>query len=488
MTKEEYISGGIAEIFKYWLVQATAWGSVAFLSLSLLDYVSTPENFALFLRYRITIAAILIVISFVSWRMRQRHILFHQVLAYLAVFLSAVTIELMILRFGGHESPYYVGMILLCVMVVGFFPGSFHFYIAASVLIYAVYIIPLAILAPVNDVRSSYIANGFMIVITAALLLIKYLSGNRLRTELSLTYDLEQHQQELRQTIEDRTSALTDAVTKLTAEIEERKRMDARMARLNEQLRHAQKMEAVGLLAGGIAHDFNTILTIIKGSGYILKKRMKPEDPLVPYVAQILSSLKRGSDLTQHLMTFSRQQGIAPRPVDINHVIHQTADLLSRIAGEGVAVSFGPAEGPVMVMADSIQLEQVLMNLVANARDAMHGHGRIIVSTSTTAFSRDDLQLPVGEAPGMYAVLSVTDSGLGMSDTLKGKIFDPFFTTKEFGAGSGLGLSIVYGIVKEHHGFISVESETGQGATFSVHLPLLGEGKTGNLVVNSPDR
>jgi len=488
MTKEEYISGGIAELFKYWLVQATAWGSVAFLSLSLLDYVSTPENFPLFLRYRIMIAVILIGVSLLSSRMQKRHILFHQILAYIAVFSSAVTIELMILRFGGHESPYYVGMILLCVMVVGFMPGYFYFYVAASLLIYAVYIIPLAILAPVVDARFSYIANGFMVTITSALLLIKYLSGNRLRTELGLTYDLEQHRKELQKTIEDRTSALTDAVSKLSAEIEERKRMDARMARLNEQLRHAQKMEAVGLLAGGIAHDFNTILTIIKGSGYLLKKRMKPDDPLFPYVEQILSSLRRGSDLTQHLMTFSRQQSIAPRPVDINHVVSQTADLLSRIAGKGTSVSFRPAEGPVMVMADSIQLEQVLMNLVANARDAMHGQGRIHVSTATVRFRKDDPQLPVGEAPGMYAVLSVSDSGLGMDDSLKGKIFDPFFTTKEFGTGSGLGLAIVYGIVKEHHGFISVESETGQGATFKVHIPLLGAGETGDRLVNTLSR
>ncbi|HIJ96476.1 MAG TPA: PAS domain S-box protein [Desulfuromonadales bacterium] len=244
---------------------------------------------------------------------------------------------------------------------------------------------------------------------------------------------------------------------------------------LEGQLRHVQKMEAVGQLAGGIAHDFNNILTAIVGYASILQLKL-PEGSLLKKTAeQISATAERGATLTQGLLAFSRKKSSNPVNVDLNEIIRRVHQLLLRLINEDIHLEMRLDEQKLPVMADSGQIEQVLMNLATNARDAMP-HGGSIVITSTPFSIDNDFVLAKGFGhPGEYALLTFADSGGGMpAETLK-HVFEPFYTTKELGKGTGLGLSIVYGIIKEHSGFIVCQSAPGSGTTFELYLPLLKE-------------
>ena len=242
--------------------------------------------------------------------------------------------------------------------------------------------------------------------------------------------------------------------------------------KLEAQLIQAQKMEAVGTLAGGVAHDFNNILTAIIGYGSILQRRMDAADPLRPNVTSILESAQRAARLTQSLLTFSRKQVMLPQPVDLNAVVRRVEKLLSRLIGEDIDVSIELCDADLVVHGDSGQLEQVLMNLATNARDAMPQGGLFTIRSERVEYDTETARLHGLAGPGRYAVLSVSDTGLGMDERTRANIFEPFFTTKEVGRGTGLGMSIVYGIIKQHHGTIMVYSEQGKGTTFKICLPL----------------
>ena len=243
--------------------------------------------------------------------------------------------------------------------------------------------------------------------------------------------------------------------------------------KLESQLRHAQKMEAVGTLTGGIAHDFNNILTSIVGYGDLLRMTMREDVQWEDYLDQLLASAQRAAHLTQNLLAFSRKQVMSPKPVDLNTIITRVERLLHRLIGEDIELKTELANRELMVLADAGQIEQVLMNLAVNARDAMPGGGTLYISTGIMVI--DDAAVAsrgYGKA-GTYVQVSVTDSGVGMSDQTRDRIFEPFFTTKEVGKGTGLGLSIVYGIVKQHDGYIDCESEADKGTTFTIRLPLI---------------
>ncbi|MEW6676216.1 MAG: PAS domain-containing protein, partial [Nitrospirota bacterium] len=243
--------------------------------------------------------------------------------------------------------------------------------------------------------------------------------------------------------------------------------------RLKEQLLQAQKMEAVGQLAGGIAHDFNNILTAIIGYGTLLNTEMGKDDPLKNYVKQILSSSERAVKLIQALLAFSRKQIINLRPINLNGIIIALEKLLSRIIGEDIELSTVLADEDLTVIADSTQIEQVLMNLATNARDAMPDGGSLIIRTESVTFDYEYIKTHGYGMPGPYVLLSVEDTGVGMAKDQRERIFEPFYTTKEVGKGTGLGLSIVYGIIKQHNGYINVYSESGKGTTFKIYLPLI---------------
>ena len=242
---------------------------------------------------------------------------------------------------------------------------------------------------------------------------------------------------------------------------------------LETQLRHSQKMESVGLMAGGIAHDFNNILQVIMSLGTILEDRLKGDAPNQQRVQQILSTAQKAAQLTRSLLAFSRKQSIDPRPSELNMLVQRTETFLKRVIGEDIDLATHTCQDVLPVLMDEGQIEQVLMNLAANARDAMQKGGMLRIETELVHLDADFVRLHgLGES-GDWALLNVSDSGTGMDESTRQHIFDPFFTTKPAGQGTGLGLSIVFGIVRQHRGHVAVYSEPGIGTSFRIYLPLL---------------
>ena len=244
---------------------------------------------------------------------------------------------------------------------------------------------------------------------------------------------------------------------------------------LEEQLRQAQKMETVGQLAGGIAHDFNNILTVIMGFGHLLHASLPPGDPNRNNITQIISAADRAAHLTKSLLAISRKQAMQLQQVEMNELTRNHTEFLGRILGGDVALKIVLTGEPLFVTADGGQIEQVIMNLAINARDAMPGGGELVIRTSLVQLEREFNTEHGCGMPGRYALITLSDTGTGMDETTRKKIFEPFFTTKARGHGTGLGLSIVYGIVKQHGGHITILSERGSGTTFSIYLPLTAE-------------
>ena len=242
--------------------------------------------------------------------------------------------------------------------------------------------------------------------------------------------------------------------------------------KLETELQHTKRIEAVGTLTGGISHDFNNILQAIMGYTQLLLSRRLEDVERDRYLELIIRSVERGSDLVRQLLTFSRKAESRLRPVDLNHEIVQVLQMLERTIPRMISIESRLADDIWPVLADPTQMEQILMNLGINARDAMPEGGRLVVETKNVRLGRSFVQTHLGSKPGKYVLLRVWDTGLGMDEETLDHIFEPFFTTKSFGEGTGLGLSTVYGIVKSHGGYIACESEPGGGAVFSIYLPV----------------
>jgi len=241
---------------------------------------------------------------------------------------------------------------------------------------------------------------------------------------------------------------------------------------LENQLRQAQKMEAVGTLTGGIAHDFNNILSAIIGFGSLLEMEMAKDDPLHDYVIQILAAADRAANLVRSMLAFSRKQAIEVKPVILNHIIAGMEKMLRRLIREDIELQIRITDEPLTVLADWGQIEQVLLNLTTNAKDSMPTGGTIIITIDQTELDESfRIAHSYGE-PGSYALITFADNGEGMAESVRMRIFEPFFTTKEVGKGTGLGLAVCYGIIKQHHGYIVCYSEPGRGTTFRIYLPL----------------
>jgi len=254
-------------------------------------------------------------------------------------------------------------------------------------------------------------------------------------------------------------------------DITERKRMEEEQEKLQAQFIQAQKMESVGRLAGGVAHDFNNILMAQKGYCDLMKAQLRPEDPLYEGLAQIDACADRAAALTRQLLVFSRRNVLQSAVFDLNGLVVNLDNMLRRLIGEDVALTTRPAEQPAMVTADPGQIEQVLVNLAVNARDAMPQGGKLTIEVSLVELDAVWAAGHMSIVPGQHVMLAVSDTGCGMDDETKSRIFEPFFTTKAEGKGTGLGLATVYGIVRQSNGSIRVYSEPGQGTTFKIYLP-----------------
>ena len=240
---------------------------------------------------------------------------------------------------------------------------------------------------------------------------------------------------------------------------------------LEQRFRQAQKMEAIGRLAGGVAHDFNNILGVIIGYSDISREKLEREHPVAKHLAQIERAAERGASLTRQLLAFSRQQVVFPKALDLNSIINNINEMLARVIGEDIVLLFRPADRLPAIKCDPGQIEQIVMNLAVNARDAMPHGGRLSIETRVVEFDEPQRGEHGTAAPGRYVMLSISDTGCGMDEAIKAHLFEPFFTTKEAGKGTGLGLSTVYGIVKQNEGHISVYSEAGKGSTFKIYFP-----------------
>ncbi len=254
-------------------------------------------------------------------------------------------------------------------------------------------------------------------------------------------------------------------------DLSERLHAEEERARLQSQLQQAQKMEAIGQLAGGVAHDFNNLLTVINGYASVMQARLSPSDPLHEDVAEILQAGQRAASLTQQLLAFSRKQIVQPRALDLNQIVAEDEHMLQRLIGEQIKLRVNLAAGQVSVLADPGQIQQVIINLMVNARDAVAGGGVVAIETGNVELKENEVASTGWVKPGPFGMLTISDSGAGMDADTKARIFEPFFTTKELGRGTGLGLSTVYGIVQQSNGAIVVESEPGRGTTFKIYLP-----------------
>jgi PAS domain S-box-containing protein len=254
-------------------------------------------------------------------------------------------------------------------------------------------------------------------------------------------------------------------------DITERRELEAR-------LQQSQKLELLGQLASGVAHDFNNVLAVIQGLASMIKETEGLDPETLEAAEQMVQATDRGAGLTRQLLSFSRKQVVQPRELDLNDVVSNLNKMLTRMVGVDVALDLKPAARLPLVRADIVMMQQVLMNLAVNARDAMSGGGRITIETSSVMLEPGHPDLEPGAAPGLHVCLAVGDTGSGIPEDLLPKIFEPFFTTKEPGKGTGLGLATVHGIARQHGGWIKVQSQIGRGTTFRVFLPAIPPART----------
>ena len=572
MSKQEYIESNISKLFYQWSNIAFLTASIFVILLSALDYLVTPSNFKLFLVYRIVAAALFIVIYLLNKRKINKN--YQTAMTFAATLVISCMIELMILKFGGHRSPYFLGFILTMIYVLGFMPLDIKMSLLASSVIYGIYFFPIIIMDTITDKPFFLSINAFILSIVTFIVIWKYFSQKGLINELGLQYDLDQQKQQLKNysthledLVQERTKELTisekwhrslfdnatdgvmvldkggqiinvnkkaceihgfdrEALVGVNIELLEAKgnrgTHDDKMTRIlkgesllyetehyrkdgnkillevsanrieiegeiyiqafyrditekkriQEQLMHSQKMDSVGALAGGVAHNFNNILTAILGYAELLLEYSALDDTSKQRVRHIESSARKAGVMVSKLLSFARRESHEVLPISLHDVINDSVKLFEGVLDKRIGLKVILCDNHPTIEGDPNQLEQVIMNLMVNARDAMPDGGLITIRTGLIDVEKDNPELQAYISPGKYIHMAVSDTGCGIPKDIVNRIFDPFFTTKEKGKGTGLGLATVYGIVKDHNGYISVQSEIDKGTTFDIYLPV----------------
>ena len=572
MNKKEYIEQETINLFQYWGTLALGAGALVILSLSGLDYFVTPENFSKFLIFRSITALLFFFLMIYNKRKASKYVqLFVAVSAALIV---ATMVELMILSFGGHQSSYYVGMIIVFMFCLGFIPlFSLRMAIFFSVLIYFIYLVPILLFDKITNFAIFMNNNIFLIAIAAIAVSWRHYNDKLFTNKLSLEYDLskdkeklESYSHQLKDMVEERTKELheseqwhrslfenaTDGIIVLdknsiivnandtackmhgfkresligahikllvgdsdkdTISRKTRRILDGESlvfeAKNNkkdgtyiyveisskaitigndvfiqsfyrditekktfqEHLLQSQKMESIGVLAGGIAHDFNNILTAILGHTDLIRRFAVLNEKATRSLNVIEDASRRAGRMISKLLGFARKSKHERTPINLNDVVYETIKLLEQVFKTSVELSVELDNRLPLIQGDVNQMEQVIMNFLVNARDAMPNGGRIVIKTQARAVVKGMPDVPPYVPPGEYVQISVSDTGTGIPEDIKNKIFEPFFTTKEPGKGTGLGLSMVYGAINDHQGYLSVESTLGVGSVFTVFLP-----------------
>ncbi len=573
MDKKEYIEQETVKLLQYWGTIAIGAGAVVTWSLSALDYFVTPENFTKFLIYRSITAFLLIILLVVNRQKASKYL--QMSISMLAALLVTIMVELMILSFGGHQSSYYVGMIIVFMFCLGFLPlFSITITISLAAVIYSIYLLPILLFDKITN--AAVFANNNIFLIATAFIAIswRYYNDKLFTNKLSLEYDLAQdkkqleiYSHQLQTMVEERTKelheseqwhrslfenatdgiivmdrhgiivnandracemhgftreALVGAHIKLLAGDGNRNIWAESMRRIldgeslvfesknnkkdgstinvevsakaieighepyiqsfyrditekkkfQEHLMQSQKMESVGVLAGGIAHDFNNILTAILGHADLIRRLSVLDEKATRSLNVIEDASRRAGRMISKLLGFARKSKYERTPINLNDVVYETIKLLEQVIDKRIDLSVELDNRLPLIQGDVNQMEQVIMNFIVNARDAMpKTGGRIVIKTQARAVVKSMPDVPPYVPPGEYVQISVSDTGAGIPEEIVNKIFEPFFTTKEQGKGTGLGLSMVYGAVKDHEGYLSVQSTLGAGSVFTVFLP-----------------
>jgi signal transduction histidine kinase len=327
-----------------------------------------------------------------------------------------------------------------------------------------VFLVPLVFQPDLLWLGTGIYNRGFGVVLGFVLVFL-------MRERRGLVHALESSNDDLERRVQARTTELEAANHLLRLEIAQREKSEADQRRLEEQLRQAQKMEAIGLLAGGVAHDFNNLLTVVIGQCSLLREDLPTESPWRGSLAQIQAAGERAAKVTQQLLAFGRKQMLQPETVNVNQVIDGVENVLHGLLPDNIRLIIDRDPAVRSILADRGQFTQLLLNLASNARDAMPEGGELRIKTEPVVVTGKEVASCLDLHPGPHVRLTVSDTGQGMDEVTRQHAFDPFFTTKQFGKGSGLGLASVYGIVKQSHGHIDLASTPGVGTTFTILWP-----------------
>ncbi|MBI1388862.1 MAG: response regulator [bacterium] len=478
-------------LIRIWVDKLSLIGVILVPLFSLVDWILYSEHFYQFLTYRL-IASFSCVVIFIVNRLWNLGV-YSSYLAVLGYYVVGLSILKMIVDVGGYATPYYAGLNLVFIAFGVLYPLRFKTIALHCIGMYLIYLITVLLQEPSlafqldsslifpGDPNSEFyrlfISNNFFVASSLFIIIIAAAVGHNLRfREYKLRMELEEAKHDLQEANEMLEITLARKHRDLIENLHEKKLVEEMKNKLEEQLVQSQKMEAIGRLAGGVAHDFNNILTIIKANSDLLLMRMDDNNPYRKKIGDIRNASERAAGLIRQLLAFSRKQRLQPRELNLNHVIKSMKDLLERLMGEDIVLKVYLESDLGLVKADPSQIEQVIMNLVINARDAMPRGGVITVRTANVSFDRPHEDRNSTLREGDYILMSVNDTGVGMDRETQSHIFEPFFTTKEVGKGTGLGLATVYGIIKQSEGSISVYSEPGKGSTFKVYLPRIASG------------